>query len=50
MVGVDGVMHQLPILEILNEVRGDEAFADAAFAVNDEVDLFFHGVMWECFA
>ena len=47
MVGVDGVMDQLTILEVLNEVCGDEAFADAAFAVNDEVDLFFHGDgMW----
>jgi hypothetical protein len=47
MVGIDSVMDQLPILEILNEVCGDKAFADAAFAVNDEVDLFFHGVgLW----
>jgi hypothetical protein len=28
--------------EILNEVRGEEAFSEAAFAVDDEVDLFVH--------
>jgi hypothetical protein len=42
MVRVDGVVNEFPILEILDEVGGDEAFADAAFAVNDEVDLSVH--------
>jgi hypothetical protein len=32
----------IPVFEILNKVRGEEAFANTAFAVNDEVDLFVH--------
>ena len=35
-------MRDTAILEILNEVRGEEALADTAFAVDDEVDLFAH--------
>ena len=31
------------IFEILNEIRCEEALADSAFAVDDEVDLFGHG-------
>ena len=30
------------ILQILNEVDGEEALSDSAFAVNHEVDLFVH--------
>ena len=43
VVAVDGAMSDTSIFEILNEVRGEEALSDAAFAVNDEVDLFVHG-------
>ena len=42
VVTVDRAMGDAAIFEILNEVRGEEAFSDAAFAVNDEVDLFVH--------
>ena len=35
-------MSYLPILEILNEVDGEEAFAHAAFPVEDEQQLFLH--------
>ncbi len=35
-------MNDAAIFQILNKVRGEEAFSDAAFAVNDEVDLFVH--------
>ena len=45
VVAVDGAMRDTAILEILNEVRGEEALADAAFAVDDEVDLFGHEVV-----
>ncbi len=42
VVAVDSAMSDAAIIEILNEVRGEEAFPDAAFAVDDEVDLFVH--------
>lgn len=42
VVAVDCAMSDAAIFEILNEVRGEEAFSDAAFAVDDEVDLFVH--------
>jgi hypothetical protein len=42
VVAVDCAMSDSAIFEILNEVRGEEAFSDAAFAVDDEVDLFVH--------
>ena len=42
MVGVDGAMREAAVFEILDKVRGEEALADAAFAVDDEVDLFGH--------
>ena len=42
MIGVDRAMRDAAIFEILNEVRGEEAFSDAAFAVDDQVDLFVH--------
>ena len=44
VVGVDGAMRNTAILEILNKVRGEEALADAAFAVDEKVDLFGHKV------
>ena len=42
VVAVDRAMSDAAIFEILNEVCGEEAFSDAAFAVDDEVDLFVH--------
>jgi ApbE superfamily uncharacterized protein (UPF0280 family) len=42
VVAVDRAMSDAAIFEILNEVRGEEALSDAAFAVDDEVDLFVH--------
>ena len=42
MVAVDRAMSDAAISQIPNEVRGEEAFSDAAFAVDDEVDLFVH--------
>jgi hypothetical protein len=35
-------MRDTAILKILNEVPGEEALADATFAVDYEVDLFDH--------
>ena len=42
VIAVDGAVSDTTIFQILNEVRGEEAFSDSAFAVNDEVDLFVH--------
>ena len=42
VVAVDRAMGDAAVLEILNEVRGEEALSDAAFTVDDEVDLFVH--------
>jgi hypothetical protein len=42
VVGIEGAMFDLVIFEILDEVRREEALSDAAFAVNDDVDLFGH--------
>ena len=42
VVAVDHATGDAAIFEILNEVRGEEAFSDAAFAVDDEIDLFVH--------
>lgn len=42
VVAVDGAVNVAAILEILDEVHGEEALADPAFAVDDEVDLFAH--------
>jgi hypothetical protein len=42
VVAVDRAMSDAAISQILNEVRGEEALSDAAFAVDDEVDLFVH--------
>ncbi len=40
VVAVDRPMSDAAISQILNEVRGEEALSDAAFAVDDQVDLF----------
>jgi hypothetical protein len=42
VVAVDGTVAETAIVQILDEVGGEEALADAAFAVDDEVDLFGH--------
>ena len=42
MVTVDCAVSDAAIFQILNEVDGEEAFSDSAFAVDDEVDLFVH--------
>jgi hypothetical protein len=42
VVGIEGAMLDLVIFEILDKVRREEALSDAAFAVNDDVDLFGH--------
>jgi hypothetical protein len=41
VVAVDRAMSDVAIFQIVNEVRG-EALSDAAFAVDDEVNLFAH--------
>ena len=45
VVAVDRAMGDAAISKILNEVRGEEALSDSAFAVDDEVDLFVHKKM-----
>jgi hypothetical protein len=42
VIAVDCAMSDTAIFQILNEVRGEEAFPDSAFAVDDEIDLFAH--------
>lgn len=42
MVAIDRAVNVAAIVEILHEVRGEEALPDSAFAVDDEVDLFAH--------
>jgi hypothetical protein len=42
VIAVDCAMSDTAILEILNEVRGEKALSDSAFAVDDEIDLFGH--------
>jgi hypothetical protein len=42
VVAIDCAMSDAAIFEILNKIRGEEAFPDATFAVDDEVDLFVH--------
>ncbi len=42
VVAVDRSMSHAAIFQILNEVRGEEAPSDDAFAVDDQVDLFAH--------
>jgi hypothetical protein len=42
VVAVDGTVSAAAILQVLNEVDGEEALSDSAFAIDDEVDLFVH--------
>jgi hypothetical protein len=42
VIGIDRAVSDPTIFQILDEVRGDEALSDSAFAVNNEVDLFVH--------
>ena len=42
MIGIDRAVSDPTIFQILDEVRGDEALSDSAFAVNNEIDLFVH--------
>ena len=42
IVGIEGHKWQALVLEKLDEVDSEKTFADAAFAVEDEVELFFH--------
>jgi len=42
MIAIDCAVSDAVIFQILNEVRGEEALSDSAFAVDDEVDLFVH--------
>jgi hypothetical protein len=37
-------MLDLLVFEVLNEIRGEEAFPHTAFAVQDDDELFFHGL------
>ena len=46
VIAVDRAMSDPAIFQILHEVRGEEALSDSAFAVDDEVDLFVHMVVW----
>ena len=43
VIAVNGAMIDAAIFELLDEIGGEEALADSAFAVDDEVDLFGHG-------
>ena len=40
VITVEGRMADMAVFEVLDEVDGEEAFADAAFAVEDEVEPF----------
>ena len=42
VIGIDRAVSDPTIFQILDEVRGDEALSDSAFAVNNEVDLFVY--------
>ena len=42
MIAIDRAVSDAAIFEILNKVRGEEAFSDSAFTVDDEIDLFVH--------
>jgi hypothetical protein len=41
--GVDGDAGQLLVLQVLNEIRGKEAFVNSTLTVESEIDLLFHG-------
>src|SRR5207302_10535086 len=42
VIAVKGRIADFTVFEVLDEVDGEEAFADAAFAVEDEDESFFH--------
>jgi hypothetical protein len=44
IVGVYGAMWHTAIFERLHDVHGEEALSDAAFSVEDEVQLPGHGL------
>ncbi len=43
VVRVDGDMGHLLVFEVLNEIRGKEAFPNSTLAVENEIDLLLHG-------
>src|SRR5258706_79398 len=43
IVAINGDMGDAFVLEELDEIHGEEAFADSAFAVEDEVEAFHVG-------
>src|SRR5581483_82538 len=42
VIAVDRAMFDAAIFEILDEIRSEEALPHAAFAVDNEIDLFVH--------
>ena len=42
VIAVDCTVSRAAIFQILNKVDGEKAFSDAAFSVDDEIDLFVH--------
>jgi hypothetical protein len=42
VIAVDSAVSDAAIFQILNEINGEEALSDSAFAVDDEIDLFLH--------
>jgi hypothetical protein len=40
VIAVDRAVGHTAIFQILDKIRGEEALSDAAFAVDDEIDLF----------
>ena len=43
VIRVNGDMGHLLVFEVLNEIRGKEAFSNSTLAVENEIDLFLHG-------
>jgi hypothetical protein len=43
VVRVDGVMGRLPVLEVLDKVRGKEALSDGSLAVEEDDKSLGHG-------
>src|SRR5205814_8562932 len=46
VVAVESDVSNLMVFEVLDEVDGEEAFADSAFAIEDEVEAFVHVSLW----
>ena len=42
VVAVESRVRELPVFEVLDEIDGEETFAHAALAVEDEDELLFH--------